>query len=469
MRIIGKVYNFVKKHKLLSPGQHVLAAVSGGADSVALLYILHELADSMQIKITVAHLNHGLRGKEADKDAAFVRQAAKKLRLPFVLGRADVAGEARCNGVSLEMAGREARYKFLARTARKTGAGIIATAHTADDQAETLLLKLARGAGPRGLCGISKETFLHGIKIVRPLLGTDRNEIIDFLKRKHISWREDESNKDLMFLRNRVRHEILPLLEKKLNPAIRQTLLKTAEVLRDEDQWLEVLALDMLEDCRSDSGLVIERLKRLPVAGLRRVVRLWLVSAGVDSEQAGFDTIAGIAKLLTGKGGAKKMDAGQGWIVSRHYGKLQVQKGNSKAPVCDVPFRAVLKVPGETVLAKNGFRIIVSKEKGLIKVRGTKPGALPAKASISASAVGRKKIYVRSWKPGDRIKPFGMSGSKKIQDIFVDAKVPVEERSNIPIFECDGEIIWLPGYRVAQGWEVSDPADISLQIDIQPR
>ena len=238
--MLEKTQHSVRKHGLIRRGQHVLVAVSGGADSVAMLLALDELKRLLGIRLTVAHLNHHIRGNEAKKDAEFVRKLAAGLKIPFVGGDADVPRLAKSRGLSIEMAAREARYEFLADAARKKGADVIATAHTADDQAETVLLKLCRGAGSRGLSGIPRETTINGVRVVRPLLDVTRVEIESFLRRKKQAWREDRTNRDTAYLRNRVRHELLPMLESKLNPGIREALLRTADILREEDDLLGI-------------------------------------------------------------------------------------------------------------------------------------------------------------------------------------------------------------------------------------
>ena len=218
---------------------------------MALLLILHALAPVFRIKLTVAHLNHGIRGKSAAADAAFVRKLARTLGLPCVCGRANVPRLARKSRLSVEMAARQARYAFLSEVARTVEADVLATAHTADDQAETILLKLARGAGPRGLAGIPREGRVNGLRVIRPLLDIPRKDIVRYLRSRRQSWREDESNDSLAHLRNRIRHKVLPLLESELNPEIRPALIRTAEILREEDRCLDGMARACLAGSRS--------------------------------------------------------------------------------------------------------------------------------------------------------------------------------------------------------------------------
>jgi len=464
---LGKIRQSIEWHRLFLTGQHILVAVSGGADSVALLVSLHDLAPWLAAGLTAAHLNHRIRGKEADDDAAFVKALSARLDIPYVEGCCDVPRRARRKGLSLEMAAREARYAFFSGVARKVGADVVATAHTADDQAETILLKLTRGAGSRGLSGIARETVLNGLRVVRPMLNVTRREIIAFLRDRRFSWREDVSNRDLSFLRNRVRHEILPLLESKLNPKVRRALLHAAEILGGEDKWMEDIATSILADCTSavSDGLNVETLKRHPLAARRRALRLWLAASGVPPDLIDFDTVNRVDLLLCAKKGSGHVTVAKNRIVKRQYEQLLV--GENRFTSATAKFRESVTVPGETLLAENRLRVITCLARGVIKARSARAGILPARASIRLSAIGRRKLFVRSWRPGDRMKPLGLKGSKKLQDIFVDEKVPEEHRVEVPLFECAGQIIWLPGYRVATGWEVKDRAVTALQINVE--
>ena len=307
-------------------GALVLVAVSGGADSIALLHALVHLRARFGLRLAVAHLHHGIRGAAADADARFVQRCAQRLGLPLVTERADVPRHARAEGVSLEMAARAARYAFLARAARQLHAAAVAVAHNADDQAETVLLRLARGAGPQGLGGMDPVSRQGGLKIIRPLLGVSRPAIIAFLKAHRLRWREDASNRDPHFLRNRVRHEILPLLERRLNPQIRTALQRTAEVLREENKFLERLATQALPQHTGPDRptLSVTRLAALPLALRRRALRLWLSAAGVEPEQLDYAAIAVALALLAQKRGTKSVDLGGGWKIIRHYARLAV-------------------------------------------------------------------------------------------------------------------------------------------------
>jgi tRNA(Ile)-lysidine synthase len=462
----------LKQRGLLSGHKHLLLAVSGGADSVALLLAMNALKRSLGFRITVAHLDHRLRGADGRADAAFVEQLAKQLRVQCVRSRSDVRGLARRKRISLEMAAREARYRFLERTARAKGATAIVTAHTADDQAETVLLRLARGSGATGLGGIRPVGRVSelgtgvpasDIALLRPLLGVSRSDIEAFLECEGQPWREDVSNASRAFLRNRVRHEVLPLIEERLNPAVRKTLCRTAEIFAEEDAWLDELAAKALDDCRDDKGLLRrEALDLLRPALARRVVRSWLVREGVAAEIVDFNSVERIRELARQAAGSREVTLQGPWRVVRRYGYLAVE-GTSRTRA---PFRVGLNVPGETLLPGQGLRVVVSRESGVVREAGDEPGRLPASASLSCHAVGRRRLYLRSLQPGDRMQPYGMKGSRKLQDIFVDAKVPADERGSIPILECGGKVAWVPGYRIAHPFRIEN-GETALQIRIE--
>jgi tRNA(Ile)-lysidine synthase len=436
--MLACVQNSLARQAMLKTDDRVLVAVSGGADSVALLHALHRLG----LKLAVAHLHHGLRGAAADADAAFVRRLARKLAVPLLIERAEVPARARAAGISVEMAARAARYEFFARAARQLGATAVAVAHTADDQAETVLLRLARGAGPQGLGGMEPVSQRDGLKIIRPLLTIRRAEIIAFLKSQRLRWREDATNRDPHFLRNRVRREILPLLERRLNPQIRTALLRTAEVLREENAWLDELATAALKSC----GRAASKLAHLPLALQRRALRLWLMRAGLPAEHLDFEAVAAVLTLLQTTRGTRSVEIGDGWRVVRRYDQVAVE---NSAPA-----------------AAPRWRLHIQPQRGIVKEKPTQPGRLPACATLAAAKVGHASLTVRAARPGDRMAPLGLHGTKKLQDIFTDAKVPREQRGQIPVVECRGEIVWLPGYRVARGWAVPNPQSRSLLLTL---
>ena len=450
LQIIQRV---IRRHGLARPGDHLLVAVSGGADSTALAAALAEWRPRLKLKLTLAHLHHGIRGAEADADAEFVRRLARRLRAGFVLGRADVPGLSRKKGLSIEMAAREARYAFLARAARRAGADAIVTAHTADDRAETVLLRLARGTGPQGLAGIPYRSEHGGVPVIRPMLDATRAQVEAYLKRRGMAWREDSTNRNPEHLRNRVRHEILPLLEARLNPRLREALCRMAAIAGEENRWMEREAARLAFD-----GAVVP-LAGAPVPLARRAVRAWLGKKGVPPESLDFETVERVRSLAAGRRGGGSVPLPGAWRVVREAGALRVVRGDAGAVG---PFSARLAAPGTTSL-ESGWRLRVTKGKGHA---APNPGDL--ESWVDAGRVGRSALTARSWRPGDRIRPFGLSGSKKLQDIFVDLKIPRAKRAGIPVIVCRGEIVWVPGSRVSRDWAVSGPRSPSLRVSAVP-
>ncbi len=426
MNVVETIRTTIECHGLVPAGTKLVAGVSGGADSVALLHALHALA----IPLTVAHLNHGLRGSESDADETFVRDLAEHLRLPIKVKSVDVKALSESGGLSIEMAARQARHDFFGEFGNAT----IALAHHADDQTETFILKLARGAGPEGLSGMSYTQQLGPLRLIRPMLDVPRTAILEWLNTRGVSWREDSSNADENYLRNKVRHTILPLLESELNPNIRETILRTMDILREENDWME----DLLEG--------VSLADKLPVAARRRLVRRWLFDHG--AEEAGFDAVEQILK---------RMDSGMGSTVYElnNRQRVVVEYGVPR-------FECLNDQPAEP-----SWMLSIETGHGWKKDHGKGVGILPADASFDAIKVGDSAITVRTVQPGDRIEPLCMEGSRKLQDIFTDQKIPKAQRGRIPVVVCRGEIIWLPGYRIARSWAVDGEHGESIHVRIE--
>lgn len=459
----SSIQNAVAGSKSIRRGDTLVLAVSGGADSVALLLLLRIASRTLHLRLTVAHLNHGIRGAEADRDAAFVRRLCRRLRVRCITGRADVPRLARDTGISVEMAARDARYRFLSNVARAIHADAIVTAHNADDQAETVLLRLARGTSLHGLAGIPETGEHGGVRVVRPLLGTTRSEIVSFLKRRRQAWREDRSNRDPTYLRNFVRHEILPRMEEHINPRVREAIRRTADIVREEDAWLTSLASAYLKSCAGDDGsLSIPALRCLHVAGVRRVLRLWLGGLGIPAGKIDYAVVDRIASMFMKK---HSLAITRSLTVVSDSKRLIALHRNTGD---EVTFRAArLPVPGTVVPAGATFSVKTSVKRGIIKDRTAEIGILPARASLNGDAIRRRSLRVRPWQTGDRIRPLGLAGSRKLQDVFVDAKLPADRRRAWPVLVCGSEIVWVPGYRVARGWEVQESTRRTIQVVVE--
>ena len=456
------VESAIAKQGLFDSGDRVLIGVSGGADSVALVYILHYLRDKIGISIKLAHLHHRIRGAEADADLRSVRDLAAKLNLTLVCDYCDIPALAAARGISIEMAAREARLNFFRQQTKALEIDKLALAHNADDQAETLLLRLSRGAGRSGLSGIAAMRNLPGLTIVRPMLNVTHMQAVGFLRAHNLSWREDSSNTSMEHLRNRVRHEVLPVLAEKLNPNIRGALCRSAEILGAEDDYMDSQAKAALtEVLEPDSDVIdIRKLWQIPLALRRRILHSWLYGGGVPEHLASFDKVDAIDALARNAFGTQRICIGSGYLAVCSYGRLRIVKESS--PATGKEF--AVEVPGTTWIDKLGIEITTEWSRGIVRERDRRPGDLPAVATIAAEKVEGFELQVRTWRAGDRMTPYGLAGTKKLQDIFTDQKVPDYRRDRIPVFECRGEIVWIPGYRIAADWIVGSDQDRCLRV-----
>jgi len=418
--------------KALVPGEVVLIGVSGGPDSVALLSVLVELG----WRPHVCHLNHQLRGTDSDADAEFVRELAARYDLPNTIEACTVAPD--------EESARRARQEFFASVAASTGVKKLVLAHTADDQVETFLLRLLRGAGVPGLVGIWPERQLGTLRVIRPLLKVRRSEIMEYLTAKKLSYREDKSNADTRFTRNRVRHELLPLLEREYNPAIRDVLLNTAEILRDEDFYLlhHVAQRFYMTACQNDA-VNVKTLANYPTAIQRRVLRFWLGGDSENGPSFTFDQIEAVRHAALGDSPSTAIDLPDDLVVYREYEWLQKAR---RKDLKRVEGKWPLGLKGETVIRELGVRFVLERVES----------APYPEESMDAEALG-EGLFVRTWENGDRFQPLGMSETKKLQDFFVDQKVPRLRRGRVPLVcTADGRIAWVVGQRIAEPFKVTD-------------
>ena len=426
----------IRREGLASHGARVLVACSGGADSTALLYALAALAPTAAWRLAVAHLDHGWRA-DGGEDLVFVRGRAAALGVPFFGARVDVAALPGGAGRSREETARAARRAYLERTAAGFGAAAVALGHTADDQAETVVLNLVRGAGTLGLGGMPPCFGLF----VRPLLDLTRADVLAYLGRRGISWREDPTNRDRALARNRVRRELLPALEAVM-PGAGRRLAAAAAAARAEEGLLENQTAALLAPfVRAAGGSRLELDGAWPAAlpeGLRgRSVRqLYRRLAGTLTglERRHVDAVVAL------KRGAADLPAGV--RVRRFSGVVTFER--EKAVVSrQITAEVRLKVPGITAFGILGWRIAATWEPTLAAYGGGRWDDVRLTGSMSDGLV------VRTWRPGDRISPVGLNGSKKLQDLFVDAKVPRGERQRWPVVACGNDVVWVPGLALA--------------------
>jgi len=457
-----RVCRTIDRYRLLPPGAGVLVAVSGGADSTALFYLLRDAASRLGIRIVgLAHFNHLLRGAASDDDEQFCREMAGRLGLRFEEGRGDVRAAAGRLGTSVEDAGRRLRYEFLEEARVWAGGSHVAVGHTRDDQAETLLLNLLRGAGTTGLGGMPASRGT----IVRPLIDCTHLELVEWLTALGIPFREDETNLDRRYLRNRVRHEILPALSS-VSPSARDAIARAAEITRADAEYLDELAAGALVGVSRPSGaggervLDAEALAAMPTALGRRVVRLAL-AAVAGGRFVGFAQAEKVVALARGAiRGPIRLPGQRAHLTAKGDLVLGPTRGRGTgdgegASSSGTFFRAPLSIPGEALLGDGRAVSCELRPGGAAVMAAELAGGGSGTAVVDAElATG---LAVRFRRPGDRVRPLGLAGRKTLQDLFVDRKVPRSERDRTPlVVDGDDRVVWVAGHAVSGDFRVSE-------------
>ncbi|HBT47905.1 MAG TPA: tRNA lysidine(34) synthetase TilS [Peptococcaceae bacterium] len=454
--LLTKVRHTINRYGLLDRGDKVVVGVSGGPDSLALLYCLLELREEFGISLHVAHLNHLLRGEEAAREAAFVSRLAEDLGLPATVEARDVRAYREERRLSLEEAAREVRYAFLREVAVRVGARKIAVGHQADDQAETVLLNLLRGSGLEGL----KAMVPCREGVIRPLLFVGRAEIEAYCREKGLNPCCDRTNWDTVYRRNKVRHELLPLLARRFNPAVVPTLARTAAILAEENELLEDLTRQALARAVRQKDASLLRLDREVLLALapalrRRALRAAAAEVGGAAE---FEHVEALGEILRKGAGAVTLPGG---VRARVGGKeiifLRRGAGGEAVP----PFSHPLRVPGLTPLPE-----IERAIRAEVVPPPARPLAPPEEAWLDWGKI-RGPLTARSWRPGDRFRPLGMKGSKKLQDLFVDAGIPVTERRRLPVVVAGENIIWVAGVRIAEDFKITPATREALHLVLE--
>ena len=401
--MLNKLSAFLHKYKMLEPGDHVVCAVSGGADSVALVYAMKLLSEKLGITVSAAHFNHGLRGAESDGDEAFVREFCNLHDIDLQVGSGNVVAGKK----GLEAAARNARYDFLCSLPGK-----IATAHTADDNAETVLMHMVRGTGLKGLGGISPVNQ----NIIRPMLTVTRQAVLDFLQEYHLRWVNDSSNDTDQFLRNRLRHHVMPLLREE-NPRICENLSTMALRLREDEAYL---------NCRAELGKTtdVAALQNQPEALRLRVLASLLEGWGVPEPEA--EHIALADKLVFSDKPSAKAAFPGGVTVTRNYETLE--RVEEEAPIV----LTELTCPGTVELPQINLRITCTPAKTICKEKDC------------FTVVPQGKLVVRSRRSGDKLRRSG--GTKSLKELFIDSKIPASRRSQIPVLVDDQGVVAVYGF-----------------------
>ena len=480
--IISKCDETIRRHRLLPERGCVVLAVSGGPDSLALLHLMCEVRDRSdpQITLHVGHLHHGMRGAAADEDARFVESEAARLGVACTIERADVPGLAAKRRLGIEAAGRDARYQFLARLAKSLGAGEIAFGHQADDQAETVLMRVIRGAGPRGLGGIPYTRSIADapeIRVIRPLLDCTRREIVRFLRQRGVRSRLDSTNLSRKYLRNRVRRLAIPELKRELGERLTADLCSLASLAQRFQAKSDVIraTLRTQHSVRAMDGYVETKaawLRRMPPAMLADQVQAWMKEAALWRKMLSAEEYERIAALIDRGRGRVAISGSVLACVWRGLFILcpaPAASGSSAAARTDAEYRVQLAVPGCTLIDRLDGSIeaeILSAGKELVGLKRATRDGFDELLDLQKLEL---PLVARFPRRGDRMRPLGAPGSRKLQDIFTDLHVPPWLRTRTLLVTMQDRPIWIVGHRIADAVKLTDRTRKTLRLRFLPK
>lgn len=470
--LLAHLVRTVRQQQLFVPGQHVLVAVSGGPDSIALLSLLHRLAPSWRLTLTAVHCNYGLRGAESDGDESFVRDVCQERQLSLVIHRPMLVKRQRRS--SLQAAARDARYDFMKQLAHEVKADYIAVGHTANDQAETVLMWLLRGAGMTGLTGMP---YAREDRIIRPLLAATREEVLAYLNREGLTYRRDSSNEKPLYHRNRIRKELLPVITR-LAPAAVRVLQRQADLLREDEQYLTGITNELVDTLVKHDPRGVQRVDRqdfikLPVALQRRLVQAILQAYDEEGRASSFRVVESVRRLLLKGRSGSRLSLKQALVIldlgsmrfspgtgGDHIPQIDSEQGKEEA--------LSLPVPSMVYWSRTNQQIHVQF---MMRRAAEEMGRAPSQglAWFDADRFS-EPLLVRAWQAGDRFSPVGMKGkSKKLQDFFTDKKVARHERGKVPLLVAPEGILWVIGVRQDERFVVRGETTRCLLVSVSNR
>jgi tRNA(Ile)-lysidine synthase len=466
--MIKTIHKTLKRHSMLCKNDRLLLCVSGGPDSIAMAHAFCEIAKGTGIKLFIAHVNHSLRGIESDRDQIYVENTARRLGLPVIIKKADTLGFSKEHGLSIEDAARRLRYDFFVKAAKENKINVIATAHTRDDQVETVLMRVIRGAGLRGLRGILLERDIGDIRIIRPLIDVTRKQVTEYLVSQRCRPRSDKSNSDIRFFRNKVRLKLLPILERDYNPRIRSVLSNFAETANEDYEYLRInhkMIFDKLAN-RTRTGIVdiaLPGLKRQHMSAKRGIVR-----NAIESLSSGLDNIdyrhwQEIDSLIDSRPSGSRVDLPNNIVAEKTKSSIRFFIARKKILHKALIASTISKIPGAEYFGRYIVKADIVERRPVFtnKPRNTeyldiKDKDLPLKLRVCSD--------------GDRMRPLGMKNYKKLSDIFIDEKIPAGKRKSIPIIlSSKNEILCVFGVRVSDTCKISKHTKRTVRLQLLTR
>ena len=455
-----KLLETIREYNLIGKGELVLIGVSGGVDSTALLHLLDSLKEEFEINLHVAHLNHLLRKGDAELDARYVQGLAQNLKVPVSIESFDVQAYAKETGRGIEEAAREARYDFFSRTAKQVGAKKIAVGHTADDNVETFLMRLLRGSGIKGLCGIPPKRGM----VIRPMIKIWRKQIEDYVGGLKLVPRRDHTNYESKFMRNRVRMKLIPQL-KIYNLNIKEIILQTILLLTEDAEYLdrkteEAISAALLSAKEDELVLDLSRVLKLDLPVQGHLIRKAIERVKGNLTELTYAHVHTILENMSNKERWENHLPG-GATVFIQKDKISFARERPR-PQLKKEYRYLMTVPGEIEIVEIGKKLRVSIVENISLEEINQNGEI---GFIDYSTLA-KQLVIRNRNEGDRFVPLGMRGSKKVQDFFIDEKVPLEERDFVPMVESGGKIVWVGGMRIDERVKVTPTTTRAVKFEL---
>jgi tRNA(Ile)-lysidine synthase len=466
--MIEKIYKTIDSYSMLKEKSRLMLCVSGGADSTAMLYAFNSIAGDMKLKLHIAHMNHCLRGIDSDNDQAYVEHAGRMLGVPVSCNRQDTKKFAKENSLSIEDAARRIRYDFFMDLAKRLGIAFIATAHTADDQAETILMRIIRGSGFKGVCGIPAVNCQNGINIIRPLIDITRREIMSFLSEKKIVPRQDVTNSDTKFLRNKIRFKLIPLLEKDYNQDIKSALVHFSELAQKDYAYLksvyDKIFKSTAEVVKGKSAVfLLPEIKKQNIAVRRALARCAIEAVAGRLDNIEYRHWEEIESLMDERPAGSRVDLPN---------RVSVIKGKTRLSFI-FQKKAIKKKPCQAVKI-NSLPAVVRFRRHWLSIELAKKIPDFSKKPRNVEYVNLCKtdfpLTLRAFMSGDRMRPLGMPYSKKVSDIFIDDKIPCKRRGNIPILVSNTRgILCVLGIRISDNCRIGNNASMPVKLELLTR